>query len=149
MFDRYTRGSMQQQLDVVDTLAGLALFADLSRAQLEAVSQSFDEASFGDGERVLRQGLTGANFYVILDGEVAIRIDGQDRATLSRGDFFGELSVLLGEPPVADVVALRPLRCLVLPGSELETFLVTNPRVAFRMVQALARRLRSANRWRS
>ncbi|MDQ3881286.1 MAG: cyclic nucleotide-binding domain-containing protein [Chloroflexota bacterium] len=140
---------MQPQFDVVDTIASLSLFADLSRAQLEAVTHVFEEASFGQGERILRQGLSGSNFFVILDGDVAIRIDGQDRATLSRGDFFGELSVLLSEPPVADVVALRPLRCLVLPGSELETFLVTYPRVAYRMVQALARRLRAANRWRS
>ena len=140
---------MRQLDDTVDTLAGLALFADLSRPQLEAVSHVFDEASFAEGERILRQGLSGSNFFVILDGEVAIRIDGEDRATLGRGEFFGELSILLSEPPTADVVVRRPLRCLVLPGSELESFLTSNPRVAYRMIQALARRLRAANRWRS
>ncbi len=140
---------MRQFEDTVDTLAGLALFADLSRPQLEAVSRTFDEASFAEGERILRQGLSGSNFFVILDGEVAVRIDGQDRATLGRGEFFGELSILLSEAPTADVVARRPLHCLVLPGSELETFLTSYPRVAYRMIQALARRLRTANRWRS
>ena len=140
---------MQQVDDAVDTLAGLALFADLSRPQLESVSLQFSEESFPAGQRILRQGLSGSNFFVILDGEATVRIDGEDRATLSRGDFFGELSILLSESPVADVVARRPLRCLVLPGPDLEPFLISNPRVMFRMVQTLARRLRSANRWRS
>jgi CRP-like cAMP-binding protein len=57
--------------------------------------------------------------------------------------------VLLGEPPTADIVALRPLRCLVLAGLGLEAFLMTYPRVMFRLLQAVERRLRSANLWRS
>ena len=60
---------------------------------------------FPTGERILRQGLTGSGFYVILDGAADVRIDGEKRATLARGDFFGEVSILLGEPPTADVVA--------------------------------------------
>jgi len=86
---------------------------------------------------------------VILDGDAKVVIDGNDRATLGRGDFFGEVSILLGEPPVADVVALRPLRCLVLDGGQIQAFLTENPAVMYRMLQAQARRLRNANRWRS
>jgi CRP/FNR family transcriptional regulator, cyclic AMP receptor protein len=97
----------------------------------------------------LRQGFSGSGFYVILEGEAAIRIDGEQRAKLSRGDFFGELSILLDEPPSADVVALMPLRCLVLPRSELEEWLVSLPWVTLRLLQAELRRLSIANRWRS
>ena len=50
---------------------------------------------------------------MILEGEAEVRVDGQKRATLGRGEFFGDISILLGEPPVADVVATRPLRLLV------------------------------------
>jgi CRP-like cAMP-binding protein len=135
--------------DIVDLIAGLALFADLSRPELESVSHEFDEEWFGEEQRIVRQGFAGSNFYVILDGEAAVRIDGQDLATLGRGDFFGEVSVLLGEAPTADVVALRPLRCLVLSGSEVQEFLTATPRVMFRMLQAEARRLRNTLQWRS
>ena len=38
----------------------------------------------------------------------AVLVDGQQRASLARGEFFGEVSILLGESPVADVVALTP-----------------------------------------
>jgi CRP-like cAMP-binding protein len=50
------------------------------------------------------------------------------------------------EPPIADVVATRPLRCIVIGGPGLESFLVEHPRVIFRMLQAMARRLRNSTR---
>lgn len=135
--------------ELVDAIAGMALFADLSRPQLDGVVHRFEERYLPDGERILRQGLRGSGFYVILEGEASVVVNGQPRATLARGDFFGEISILLGESPIADVVALRPLRCLVLDGPYVEGFLVEHPRVAYRMLQALARRLRNANRWRA
>lgn len=133
--------------DVIETLGDFALFADLSRPELEAVAHTFDEEWFPEGQRVLRQGFTGSGFYVILQGEASVRIDGQDRARLSRGDFFGELSVLLDEPPSADIVALSPLRCIVLAGSNLSEWLLSMPQVTLRMLQAELRRLRTAGRW--
>jgi CRP-like cAMP-binding protein len=135
--------------EIADTLAGFAIFSDLSSAQLQQVAHTFEEAVYPEGERILRQGLTGSGFFIILDGEAAVVVDGDRRATLGRGEFFGEVSVLLGEPPVADVVALRPMRCLVLAGPAVEPFLVAHPKVEYRMLQAQARRLRNANRWRS
>jgi cGMP-dependent protein kinase len=135
--------------DIINILASLALFSDLSRAQLDTVMHTMDEEWFAEGQRILRQGFSGTGFYVILDGEAIVRIDGQDRARLSRGDFFGEISILLDEPPVADVIALRSLHCLVLPRAELNDWLTAMPSVAVRMLQAEARRVRTANQWRS
>lgn len=139
---------MDSHAELMDTLAGLALFADLSRPQLEAVVHTFEEEYFADGQRILRQGFSGSNLYIILAGQAAVHVDGTQRASLSRGDFFGEISVLLGEPPAADVVAVGPLRCLALSGPDVEPFLLAYPRVIFRMLQAEARRVRSANLWR-
>ena len=56
---------------------------------------------------------------------------------------------MLGAPPIADIVATRPLRCLVLAGADLESFLVGYPKVMYRMLQMQARRLQSATQWRS
>jgi len=135
--------------ELADALAGFALFADLNAPQLLGVAGSFEEIAFAEGERVLRQGLTGSGFYVILEGSAEVRIDGTARSTLQRGDFFGEVSILLGEPPTADIVALAPLHCLLLGPSAVAPFLLAHPPVMFRMLQAQARRLRNANRWRS
>ena len=137
---------MATREEIADAIAGMAMFADLARPQLLGVASQFEEAFFPQGARILRQGLTGSGFYVILDGEADVIADGTKRATLARGDFFGEVSVLLGEPPIADIVATRPLRCIVISGPALERFLVDHSKVMFRMVQAMARRLRNSTR---
>lgn len=130
-----------------EQLAQLTLFADLPRPQVEAVSHSFDEQVFAEGQRVLRHGLSGSSFYIILDGEAVVAIDGQERSRLARGDFFGEISALTGRPPSADVIATTILRTLVIPANELEQFLLERPTVMLRMLQAEARRLQAANQW--
>ena len=135
--------------NLLDDLAAFALFADLSTPELEAIAHTFEEELFPEGQRVLRQGFTGSSFYVILDGEAGVRIDGEERARLGRGDFFGEVSILLQESPSADVIALTPLRCLALPGPLLQDWLLSKPTVTLRMLQAELRRLRAANRWRT
>jgi CRP-like cAMP-binding protein len=140
---------MATREEIVDEIAGFALFADLATPQLERVAHTFEEQVYAEGDRVLRQGLSGSAFHVILDGDAVVVIDGNERATLGRGDYFGEVSILLGEPPGADVIATRPLRCLVLAGHLVQPFLLDNPPVMFRMLQAQSRRLRNANRWRS
>jgi CRP-like cAMP-binding protein len=134
---------------VVDLLAGFALFADLKAPELEGIVDMFDEAWFSENERILRQGFSGSGFYVILEGTASIRVDGVDRATLGAGDYFGEISCLLGDLPVADIVAQSRLRCLVLPGGDLEGFLVAHPRVMFRLLQGEARKVRATTQWLS
>ena len=130
---------------LADALARLALFADLGRPELESVAHTFEEEVFAAGQRVIRQGLEGSGFYLILEGDARVVIDGEERARLGRGEFFGEISLLTGDPPTADVVATSVLRCLVVPGPQLKGFLLEHPSVMLRMLQAEAARLRIAN----
>ena len=136
---------MNQQR-ILDALASLTLFSDLDRPQLQAVAHTMSEESFPAGQRILRQGFSGGGFFVILEGEVTVRVDGDDVATLGKGDFFGEISLLLGEPPIADVVAAVPVVALQLGGPDLREFLLAYPAVMYRMLQAVSRRLDRANR---
>ncbi len=135
-------------MSIAETLGQLALFADLTPSQLEAIAHSHEEDVFAAGERVLRRGLSGGNFYVILEGEAAVEIDGEARHELARGDFFGEISALTGEAPTADVVAVTMLRCLVIPGQQLERLLLDRPQFMLRLLRMEARRLRSTLEWR-
>ena len=135
--------------DLVDNLGRLSLFADLSRPELEALAHTVEEEVFAQGQRVLRKGLSGAGFFVILEGQAAIELDGEERWTLGPGDFFGEASVLTGEPPSADVVATSLLRCVVVAGPDLERFLLDRPHLLLRLLREEAQRLRSALEWRS
>jgi putative ABC transport system ATP-binding protein len=136
---------MNQQ-QILDALAGLSLFSDLDRPQLQAVAHTMAEESFPAGQRILRQGFSGGGFFVILEGEVTVQVDGESVATLGKGDFFGEISLLLGEPPIADVMAVGPVHALQLGGPDLRGFLLAYPEVMFRMLQSVSRRLDRANR---
>ena len=140
---------MSEQADVLESFAGMSLFADLTGPQLEAVAHTFDEDFFDQGTRILRRNFAGSGFYVIIEGEAAVQVDGKEIATLSRGDFFGDISALLNELPSADVTATRPLRCAVLAAEDLDRFLHAYPTVAIRMLKSMARRMRTATSWRS
>ena len=134
-------------MSIAETLGQLALFADLSPSQLEAIAHSHEEDVFAVGERVLRRGLSGGNFYVILEGEAAVEIDGEARHKLMRGDYFGEISALTGDPPTADVVAVTLLRCLVIPAAQLEKLLLDRTPLMLRMLRMEAHRLRTTLEW--
>lgn len=135
--------------DFVESLERLALFADLTRAQVESIAHRFEETVFAAGERVLRQGLSGGALYVIVDGEAVLRIDGIERGRFGAGEFFGEISVLTGDPPNADIEAATLLRCLEIPDVAVEPFLIEHPRVMFRMLRTEARRLRVTTEWKT
>jgi CRP-like cAMP-binding protein len=136
-------------VDVAERLGQLALFADLSPMQVEAIAHSFEENVFQADERVLRRGLSGGNFYVILEGEARVVAGDQVLRTLGRGDFFGEIAALTGETPSADVVAESLLRCLVIPPQELERLLLERPQMMLRLLRMEARRLQTAAEWQT
>lgn len=135
--------------DLVETLRRFNLFADLDRAQLEAIADPDSERSFGAGERILGRGMSGSGFYVILDGEASVTLGGEELNRLRQGDFFGEISTLLDEPLTADVTAETPVRVLEIPGPRLEAFLLSYPKVMLRMLVTEARRLQEVLAWRS
>src|SRR5436190_18934109 len=72
--------SMASSDEIVDQIAGFALFADLTTPQLDRIAHMFEEEVHPEGTRVLRQGITGSAFHVILEGEAAVIIDGHQRA---------------------------------------------------------------------
>ena len=133
---------MAVSADLVESLSRLSLFADLPRHQLQAIAHEYGDEMFADGQRVLRQGLSGSALYVVLEGEAVVR---RGEAVVNRvgpGEVIGEISALLGEPPSAHVVASGLLRCLVIPAPEVEPFLLERPTVMLRMLKGEARRLR-------
>ena len=133
---------MTERDELVRSLAGLALFADLRDPDLEAIADPERERRFSEGERVLRRGLSGGGLFVILDGEAAVEIPGDEPRRLHRGDFFGAVSTLLQCKPTADIVATTALHTLEIPGSQLEELLLQYPQVGYRMLQTMARRIR-------
>jgi CRP/FNR family transcriptional regulator, cyclic AMP receptor protein len=135
--------------EFLEDLGRLALFVDLPVDELATIAARAEEVSFREGEWIIRQGDPQSAVYVIVDGEVAVVINDEDRRVLSKGSFFGEVAVLLKEPASASIVTRTPVTCLVIQGDGLEAFLVSHPLVTYRILKAEARRLKTASEWRT
>jgi len=135
-------------LELQDALRRLALFADFEPADFELLLAVAREVAYPEGVRVVERGQQEAGLFVIVEGEVGVVVEDQELVVLPRGSFFGEISCLLGEPVVADVVARSPLRCLVIPPDAVEQLLLEHPRVSLRMLKTEARRLKSMDETR-
>ena len=135
--------------DFVAGLGRLALFVDLPAEELAQIADRAEEVSFREGEWIIRQGDPQTAVYVIVDGEVAVVIDDEDRRVLSKGSFFGEVAVLLEEPASASIITRTPVSCLVIQGEQIQDFLVSHPLVTYRILKAEARRLKTASEWRT
>ena len=140
---------MTVDLALVENVARLSLFQDLDYSEIEeSVLPMTEEVLYHEGQWVVRRGDVDVGLHVIVDGEVSVVLEGDELATLSKGSFFGEISALLGEPAVADVIARTPLQCLFVKPEDVEPFLIANPRVMYRMLQTEARRLRTTDELR-
>jgi len=116
------------------------------------VNRSYQRV-LADGETIFDEGDEGLDLYVIQSGRVEISRSGagpEDArrlvARLGPGDFFGEMSVVLGEHRTARAVALGETTLLELDGETLETMCMEQPEIAIRMIQRLATRLITAER---
>ena len=125
-----------------ELLAAAPLFAGVDADGLARLAGRTVEVEFATGRVIVRQGEVGTGFFVIASGAADVIRDGAVIATLGPGDFFGELSVLDGQPRTAQVVATEPTVCLGLATWEFEASVREEPSVALAVMRGLASRLR-------
>jgi len=125
------------------------LFADMDRRQAEQIIRLMKERRFAKGETVIMEGSGGAAFFIIDVGEVAVTIKGAEVARLGPGDHFGEIALIDGGPRSATVTAATDLVCHGLTYWEFRPLVERNGAIAWKLLQALAKRLRAADGSRS
>jgi CRP/FNR family transcriptional regulator, cyclic AMP receptor protein len=122
------------------------LFAGLPRRHVRALARATGVADYDAGEVVVREGVKGSVFFVILEGSVRVVRKGRTMAQLGKGDFFGELSLIDGGPRTADVVTDQPSRLLTLSRTEFRKLLSSEPTMTVRMLETMADRIRKLER---
>lgn len=127
-------------------LAGVPMFSDLSKKDLERLAADTDELAFGPREPVVREGERGETLFVVLEGEGRVVRGGKKVGTVLPGDFFGELAAIDGAPRSASVVAVTPLRVLRLFRRHLMALLKDEPHVTLKLLDGIVRRLRQIDR---
>ncbi|MDQ7824151.1 MAG: Crp/Fnr family transcriptional regulator [Candidatus Eremiobacteraeota bacterium] len=129
----------------------MPLFSELGSKELEDLEGIAVSTRFHKGEYIFFQGEEGGAFFIIISGKVKIVRDSPSGreitlAALSRGDSFGELSLLDGKSRSASVVAISKAEVLVIFRGDFEEYLRTHPEVAIKLLTVYAGRLRDANR---
>ena len=123
-------------------LAAARLFDGVDADGMDRIAAVAVEVEFPADHGIGAAGRLGTGFFVIVDGGARVIRDGQTVARLGPGDFFGELSVLDGQPRIAQVVADGPTTCLALATWDFEAVLLAEPRVSLAILRGLAARLR-------
>lgn len=127
-----------------DVLRQVPLFSGLNDEELARLADRFRERSFNEGEHVVEEGATGTSFFVIAEGNANVSVGGAQKAVLGPGDHFGEMAVVDEGVRSASVTAATDLRSYFLTPWEFRPFVEEHPEVAWKLLQSLARRLRSA-----
>ncbi len=131
---------------VIEVLRGVPLFSACRDDELRQLGRLSERVDFGVGDVVVREGEVGREFFVIVEGEVRVLVGDREVAVLHAGDFFGELALLDPAPRNATVIALSPLRTVLLGSREFGGLLLELPGVSARLLKGMARRMRQLER---
>ena len=136
----------------VDLLKGVELFSELNEEQLGMIANLVIVKNFNRDETVVLEGDDSVQaLYLSATGSVQVYMTGIDgRETilsfLERGDFFGEMSLIDGEPRSASVRTVTDATLLVIHRESFLSLLRKSPEIAMALMSELCKRLRKANK---
>jgi CRP/FNR family cyclic AMP-dependent transcriptional regulator len=122
-------------------LEGIGAFSGLSGDELEKLAAWTFEIDIPAGEELTKEGRLAHEFFVIEDGAVEVRQDGERIAEMGPGDFFGEIGLLETDRRTATVIATTPVRLIVMSAREFRQMELELPLVATRVRSAVRARL--------
>ncbi|MCC7035550.1 MAG: mechanosensitive ion channel [Acidobacteria bacterium] len=131
-----------QVVDAAGHLAGVDLFSMLSPEARLSLSREAADHLFASGEAIVRQGEQGSSMFVVLKGAVKVVLEpsGQDVATVGAGGFFGEMSMLTGEPRTATVRAVDDVHVLEIAAPDMRALARATPGLIEHVSQVVAAR---------
>jgi small-conductance mechanosensitive channel/CRP-like cAMP-binding protein len=116
---------------IAERLSAVDIFAPLSADEITMLAQAAVSHVFAPSETVIRAGEPGSSMFVVHKGRVRVQVSDNGRArtvaTLSEGDFFGEMALFTGEPRTANVLALEETEVLEIGHAAMKRVFDTNP----------------------
>lgn len=121
--DTTTADRLDELAPTIALLERLGIFAAANRAALERLAAAAREEPVGSGTRIVGEGEPADDFYVIVDGTVAVAAQGEGERehplrSMGPGEYFGELGLLAAGPRTASVEAREDVRVLRIPGED-------------------------------
>jgi CRP/FNR family transcriptional regulator, cyclic AMP receptor protein len=133
--------------DKTETLRAVELFHELKASQLSKIARVTDEIEVRQDREIVRERTMresgGASFFLILEGRADVVQRGRRVARLNPGDYFGEMSLLDGQPRSATVIATTPMRLYRIRSWHFQRLVKSEPAIAVALLKHLAERVRA------
>lgn len=126
----------------VEVIRQVPLFKGLSDRELKSLASTFTERSFKAGQELTAEGQGAAGFFVIESGEAAVTVDGEERRTLGRGDYYGEVALIDGGTRTATITAKSDGKSYGLTPWQFRPLVEENASIAWPLLEAMAARVR-------
>jgi CRP-like cAMP-binding protein len=128
--------------DPATTIASIELFATCTRSEQALLQRLSTLTDVDSGAVLCAEGELGQTFYVLVEGEARVSVDGDDVARLGPGCGFGEIALLRrGGRRIATVTTSTPARLVVFSRPEFATLMAEVPRIAWSVMAECRRRL--------
>ena len=127
-------------------LEAVPLFEGLTHKQLRKVADLADVARFMAGATLVKQGVIGDSFYVVLTGQAKVVANKRTLNRLLPGDHFGEISLLDGGPRSASVLAETEMTLVIITQKDFLAMLRKDPEITVCLLEGMARTVRRLDR---
>jgi CRP/FNR family cyclic AMP-dependent transcriptional regulator len=130
----------------VQALAKIGIFGGMTKTDLGVMAKYTTEMEIAAGTVIVKEGRVGTQLLYIESGEVEVKRKGRKLATLKRGDVVGELSLIDGQPAIADVTVTKDAVALVMSVQDFQSVISEAPSFTTKLLKAVVARLREADK---
>jgi CRP/FNR family cyclic AMP-dependent transcriptional regulator len=131
----------------LDLLKRVPLFEGLDKAELEGVARLMKQRTFSAGQAITSEGQGGVGFFVVEDGTAKVTVRGEERGAIGAGDYFGEIALIDDDSTrSATITAETDLRCYGMTPWEFRPLVQENASIGWKLLQAMAKKLRAAEK---
>jgi small-conductance mechanosensitive channel len=141
------RHQLDKRLDRTSLLERMEIFSSLEEPELAALAEKMTEHFFSSGDAIVRKGEPGSSMYILMEGLMQVYSTSAAAASpklvdfIRPGEFFGEMSLLTGEPRIATVIAATDAVAFEIGKEDLNSLLVSRPEIAVHIAQVIAARV--------
>jgi CRP-like cAMP-binding protein len=125
----------------MDLLKRVPLFAECSKTELREIARTADELDIREGTVLTREGKSGREFFVLVEGTARVTKKGKKIGDLAPGDWFGEIALLTDSPRTATVTATSAVDVLVITDRRFRSLVETMPSIALKVLSSVGDRL--------
>jgi small-conductance mechanosensitive channel/CRP-like cAMP-binding protein len=132
-------------------IASVPVLAGLGEEAHAALARAASERLYADGETIVSEGDAGSSMFIVRGGAVVITVepDAREVAVTQAGGYFGEMSLLTGQPRSATVTARGDCRVLQIAADEFRAYVQSHPEVIDQMAASAALRQKELDETRA